>query len=243
MRSTSLIGASYCDEADLELFDLQPTTNHEVHRVTGNIPEMCKFSYCEPCGQVIPPRSEHCEFCKCCILRVDHHCLWMGNSCVGLLNHKFFILYLIYLTLANLLIALLFFKAIFFGEQRGLLNLMERSMSEALVFLLACSLLVGMGIFTAFQITMLLKNKTSFELNLSVTSTPFKHDDPMKNVQMVFGTQRSQWLSPFHDPFPNLKQSGWSQEKVTSPANNILGASSPAGEEYMQCIIPTLKMT
>ena len=42
-----MLGASYCDEADLELLDLHPTTSLEVHRVTGLIPEMCKFSYCE----------------------------------------------------------------------------------------------------------------------------------------------------------------------------------------------------
>ena len=118
-------------------------------------------------------------------------------------------------------------------------------MSEALVFLLSCSLLLGMGIMTAFQITMLLKNKTTFELNLSVTQTPFKHDNPVKNIQMVFGMHKSEWLSPFHDPFPSLKQSGTGQngEKVISSANNILGGFSPSGDEYMQCIIPTIKMT
>ena len=48
MRPGSGLGASYCDEADLELFELQPTTVTETYRVTGNVPEMCKFSYCEP---------------------------------------------------------------------------------------------------------------------------------------------------------------------------------------------------
>ena len=147
---SSHLGASYCDEADLELFDLAPTTITETYRVTGNIPEMCKFSYCEPCSQVMPPRSEHCEFCKKCILRVDHHCIWMGNSCVGLMNHKFFILYLVYLTQGCLMIALLFSKAIFIDEHHGLLQLMERSMSEAVCYLLASALCIVMGIMTAF---------------------------------------------------------------------------------------------
>ena len=43
-------------------------------------------------------------------------------------------------------------------------------------------LTIGIGLMTLFQITMLLKNKTSFELNLSATKTPFKHDHPVKNI-------------------------------------------------------------
>ena len=151
MRPTGMLGTSYCDEADLELLDLQPTTAVEsAHKVTGNIPEMCKFSYCEPCHQVMPPRSEHCEFCKKCILRVDHHCIWMGNSCIGLLNHKFFILYLFYLTLSCLAIVLLFCKPLIFDDHFGLLDLMARSMSEAAVFFTACTILFAIGFMTIF---------------------------------------------------------------------------------------------
>ena len=151
MRPTSMLGSSYCDEADLELLDLQPTTTHEsAHRVAANIPEMCKFTYCEPCKQLMPPRSEHCEFCKKCILRVDHHCIWMGNSCIGLLNHKFFILYLLYLTIACSMIALLFCKALLFDEDFGLLKLIERSISETVVFFTACTLVLVIGFMLAF---------------------------------------------------------------------------------------------
>jgi palmitoyltransferase ZDHHC2/15/20 len=36
-----------------------------------------------------------------CVLKLDHYCLWIANA-VGLLNYKFFLLFLIYSTLACL---------------------------------------------------------------------------------------------------------------------------------------------
>lgn len=61
------------------------------------MPQVCKFSYCEPCGRIMPPRTEHCTLgCDACIMRVDTHCRWVGNSCIGFLNHKFYVLYQIY---------------------------------------------------------------------------------------------------------------------------------------------------
>ena len=74
----------------------------------------------------------------------------MGNSCIGLLNHKFFILYLFYLSLSVLNIVLLFGGILIFDDKIGVLNLMERSMSEAAVFFTACAMLFAMGLMTVY---------------------------------------------------------------------------------------------
>ena len=50
---------------------------------------------CQNCKQPKPPRAHHCSVCNRCILKMDHHCPWIG-TCVGYRNHKLFYLFLVY---------------------------------------------------------------------------------------------------------------------------------------------------
>ena len=62
---------------------------YPINPIIGN------FLYCKKCKQSKPPRTHHCRHCDRCILRMDHHCPWLGN-CIGFENHKYFFLLLIY---------------------------------------------------------------------------------------------------------------------------------------------------
>ncbi|CAI5502259.1 unnamed protein product [Closterium sp. Naga37s-1] len=51
--------------------------------------------YCQKCGAYKPARCHHCRICKRCVLRMDHHCVWI-NNCVGHANYKAFFLFVLY---------------------------------------------------------------------------------------------------------------------------------------------------
>ncbi|XP_015175722.1 PREDICTED: probable palmitoyltransferase ZDHHC24 [Polistes dominula] len=55
---------------------------------------------CTTCEILAPPRSWHCSTCKTCILKRDHHCIFTG-CCVGYFNHRYFIMFLLYLFIAT----------------------------------------------------------------------------------------------------------------------------------------------
>lgn len=63
--------------------------------------EVQRTNWCDVCKLVRPPRAGHCRICGVCILRLDHHCVWI-NSCVGQANHSSFLLMLFFFLLTSL---------------------------------------------------------------------------------------------------------------------------------------------
>jgi len=71
---------------ELEL-DARGAPSHRFLRING---VTVKQKFCSTCLIMRPPRSKHCSICDNCVLRLDHHCSWLG-TCVGLHNYRYFV--------------------------------------------------------------------------------------------------------------------------------------------------------
>ena len=140
----------------------------------------------------MPPRAEHCDSCNQCTLRVDHHCVWMGNSCIGLFNHKFFILFLFYtvffcVQISGPFINMLFIKSKEDDDAIGIITLLANYPNEFIVYAISNALLLGLGFMLVYQIVILFLNKTTMEVAMDPRRNPFRQKGIVRNVEMVFG--------------------------------------------------------
>lgn len=109
---------------DEEIGEEDPLVGAEFMNAVSD-PSNQRIRYCRKCNQLKPPRCHHCSVCEffphkhchfssphCeqdniililfglisggrCVLKMDHHCVWVVN-CVGALNYKYFLLFLVW---------------------------------------------------------------------------------------------------------------------------------------------------
>ena len=143
-----------------------------------------QVTFCAKCNRPRPPRAHHCTVCERCVLRYDHHCPWVGN-CIGLFNVRYFLQYLLYLTLTALSV--------------GLLSLFALLKKQHDVYLMGSTVLglavgVAVGGFSLMQVALLANNSTTLE----VRASGFNIFDMSckENCRQVCGTHLLCWLLP-----------------------------------------------
>lgn len=63
--------------------------DHRTRERTTEDGTVWEQKWCRECKLWRPYRCGHCHMCGRCVLRLDHHCVWMG-TCIGEQNMRFF---------------------------------------------------------------------------------------------------------------------------------------------------------
>lgn len=168
-----------------------------VVQITPLSPEV---RFCKKCSQYKPPRCHHCSVCGRCILKMDHHCVWVVN-CVGARNYKFFLLFLFYTFLETMLVtlALLPHFVAFFSDIEEESGSPGSLATTFLGFVLNLAFALSVLGFLVMHASLVARNTTTIEAYEKKTSTKWKYDlGRRKNFEQVFGTRKSHWLLPMY---------------------------------------------
>lgn len=161
---------------------------------------------CGTCRTIKPDRSHHCRVCGKCILKMDHHCVWL-NNCVSYSNYKYFILFLAYgLTMSVYVVATTAAEcaATFWDDILFSYNMEHRTDSfphDIFLMIFATTFSIFFSGFFAFHIYLISKNRTTVEF---LSAPTFLLDTDAngfnlgccRNAQEVFGKEILLW------PFP-----------------------------------------
>jgi palmitoyltransferase len=82
-----------------------PTSDAELKSIIEDLASEGRLNgqtFCIQCMARKPLRSKHCRICDKCVARSDHHCPWVWN-CVGVNNHRQFIIFVTTLVIGIIL--------------------------------------------------------------------------------------------------------------------------------------------
>lgn len=170
-------------------------------RAAGVTPRPLGARWCKRCLKWKPDRCHHCSVCGRCVLKMDHHCVWVIN-CVGGANYKFFLLFLFYTCLTSVFstIVMLPYVVSVFGyddSKHDLTHGEAAAVFVATVFDVAFAFSVA-G-FLAMHLTLVLSNTTTIEMYEKKRLLPWRYDlGRRKNFEQVFGAKVWHWLLPMH---------------------------------------------
>ncbi|EPS68199.1 hypothetical protein M569_06570, partial [Genlisea aurea] len=179
-------------EVDVESGDTEALAAVELPENVENRPRFCR-----KCNQLKPPRCHHCSVCGRCVLKMDHHCVWVVN-CVGARNYKYFLLFLFYTFLETTVVALSLlphFIAFFSdGEIPGTPGTLATTF---LAFVLNLAFALSVMGFLIMHMTLVAANTTTIEAYEKKTTPKWRYDlGKKRNFEQVFGLDKKYWFIP-----------------------------------------------
>ncbi|XP_058770044.1 probable protein S-acyltransferase 15 [Vicia villosa] len=160
---------------------------------------------CDKCFGYKPPRTHHCRVCRKCVLKMDHHCLWI-NNCVGYWNYKAFFDFILYATIASVYSTVLFISCVL---QKEWGQIKENSLK--FFYVMYGTMVVGLTLtllsLTGWHIYLILHNMTTIEYYegnrakwlAAKSGQSYRHpynNGAYKNITLILGPTMLKWLCP-----------------------------------------------
>ncbi|KAJ0979527.1 hypothetical protein J5N97_015001 [Dioscorea zingiberensis] len=173
----------------------------EIKRKGGDL------RYCQKCSTYKPPRAHHCRVCKRCVLRMDHHCVWI-NNCVGHANYKIFFVFVLYAVTACI-----HSMALLLGSAADIVHKdQQQSSASSKTTYIICGVLLfpltlALSILLGWHVYLILQNKTTIEYHEGVRAmwlaekagNIYRHPYDLgvyENLSTVLGPNILCWICP-----------------------------------------------
>ncbi|CAA9988183.1 palmitoyltransferase, putative [Plasmodium knowlesi strain H] len=156
-----------------------------------------KYTICDKCNFLVrPERAHHCRSCKKCVLKMDHHCPWIG-TCVGERNLKYFFLFLSYGLLTTVYIAITISPKFILALHESESNKASDTLHHGALLITVCASLTMMIalVFMNCQYVYFISR------NITVIESSYTDKNPYdlgtyNNWKMVFGEFKWKWFFP-----------------------------------------------
>lgn len=175
---------------------------------------------CRRCNSFKPKRAHHCSICKRCIIKMDHHCPWV-NNCVGIGNHKFFLLFILYTCLSCVYALGLLGVRLF---QCSLMGPREKCLSDPAHLIHLVGLITESVMFGLFTCCMICDQWTVVTTNVTnidrLKESRMRHDS---GVDMIYN---SPYLQKLADDVRKNEFMSLAPKKSDSAINEVFGGKS-----------------
>ncbi|KAH9829635.1 zf-DHHC-domain-containing protein [Rhodofomes roseus] len=120
-------------------------------------------NWCRKCSAPKPERTHHCSTCGRCVLKMDHHCYWLGDRCIGHRTYAAFIHLLTCIVFLSVYIAVLCVQAVYFAFTNPLAIDENTPLHDIYLAFYGIIMALVFGSFWMYHIYLTTTNQTTLE--------------------------------------------------------------------------------
>ncbi|EAU93074.2 hypothetical protein CC1G_06794 [Coprinopsis cinerea okayama7 len=119
--------------------------------------------WCRKCWAPKPERAHHCSVCGRCVLKMDHHCPWLGSNCVGHRTYPAFVHFLTCITILAVYVAGVAIDALVYSFRNPIYVNEITPVHELVLSMYGVIFAIVIGPFAVYHYYLITTNQTTLE--------------------------------------------------------------------------------